>query len=263
MKDNSRKDGMKWRLSIRREFKIVGVLLALLSLIAFTENKQAGHVCRDVAIEMENQHQNHYLDEADIFRLVEKASPGIRGTRFDRVDFRGIESLLEYDRHIADAQIFKDLKGNLVVRVELRRPVARVVRQDAPDAYIAEDGVIMNVSDTYSSRVMLISGPLADPIARARNMLDVPGGDQLLEMIRYIRDDTFWYAQIAQLDIARDGKVLLLPQITGQRVEFGVPENFEEKLRKLMIFYKEILPQRGWTRYERVNLEYDGQIIAE
>jgi cell division protein FtsQ len=30
-----------------------------------------------------------------------------------------------------------------------------------------------------------------------------------------------------------------------------------------MIFYKEILPQRGWTRYERVNLEYDGQIIAE
>lgn len=30
-----------------------------------------------------------------------------------------------------------------------------------------------------------------------------------------------------------------------------------------MIFYKEILPTRGWTRYERVSLEYEGQIIAE
>jgi cell division protein FtsQ len=46
-------------------------------------------------------------------------------------------------------------------------------------------------------------------------------------------------------------------------VQFGKPEDFESKFTKLMIFYKEILPQRGWTRYERVNLEYDGQIVAE
>jgi len=51
--------------------------------------------------------------------------------------------------------------------------------------------------------------------------------------------------------------------VTGQRVEFGKAENIEEKFKKLMIFYKEILPQRGWTKYERVNLEYEGQVIAE
>jgi len=40
-------------------------------------------------------------------------------------------------------------------------------------------------------------------------------------------------------------------------------ETIEEKFRKLMVFYKEILPQKGWTRYERVNLKYEGQVVAE
>ncbi len=60
-----------------------------------------------------------------------------------------------------DAQLFGDLKGNLIVNVELRRPIARIVQSDAPDAYIAEDGVIMPVSEKYTSRVMLLSGSYA------------------------------------------------------------------------------------------------------
>ncbi len=254
---------MKWKISFRNEFKVAIAVLGVLSLIAFTEKQQAGSACRDIAIDLDNHHENHYLDEGDILRLVEKLNPGIRGASFDRIDFKAIESKLEYDRHIEDAQTFKDLKGNLVVRVELRRPVARIVQENAPDAYIAEDGVIMGVSDRYNSRVVLISGPYAARIAQAHRVQDVPGGSQLLEMIEFIRDDAFWNAQIAQVDIAADGKMTLLPQITGQRVEFGMADGYEEKLRKLMIFYKEILPQRGWTRYERVNLEYNGQIIAE
>ena len=82
-------------------------------------------------------------------------------------------------------------------------------------------------------------------------------------MIRYIQEDEFWRAQIAQLDISSSGDIRMLPQITGQIVEFGTTDRYDAKFSKLMIFYKKILPQRGWTRYKRVNLEYEGQIIAE
>jgi cell division protein FtsQ len=88
-------------------------------------------------------------------------------------------------------------------------------------------------------------------------------GLQLKEMIEFINEDDFWKAQVAQIDIAKDAKITIYPQVTGQRVEFGKAEDFEVKFKKLMIFYKEILPQRGWTKYERVNLQYEGQIIAE
>ena len=254
---------MKWKLNIRREIKVATSLLAISFLIAFSERKQGGSVCKDIVIELDNLHENHFLDEADVMRLVEGSGQSIKGVGIDRIDLKTIENKIKYDKHILDAELFGDLKGNLIVNVELRRPIARIVQSDAPDAYIAEDGVIMPVSEKYSSRVILISGPFVKQLLEEEDLTKSEEGLQLKEMIEFINEDDFWKAQIAQLDINGSGKITIYPQVTGQRVEFGKAENYEMKFKKLMIFYKEILPQRGWTKYERVNLEYEGQIIAE
>lgn len=254
---------MKWKLNIRKEIKVATSLLAISFLIAFSERKQGGSVCKDIVIELDNLHENHFLDEADVMRLVEGSGQSIKGVGIDRIDLKTIENKIKYDKHILDAELFGDLKGNLIVNVELRRPIARIVQSDAPDAYIAEDGVIMPVSEKYSSRVILISGPFVKQLLEEEDLTKSEEGLQLKEMIEFINEDDFWKAQIAQLDINGSGKITIYPQVTGQRVEFGKAENYEMKFKKLMIFYKEILPQRGWTKYERVNLEYEGQIIAE
>ncbi len=254
---------MKWKLNIRREIKVAVSLLALSFLIAFSERKQGGSVCKDIVIEIDNLHENHFLDEADVMKLVESSGQRIKGNGIDRINLKYIEHKLRYDKHILDAELFGDLKGNLIVNVELRRPIARIVQSDAPDAYIAEDGVIMPVSEKYTSRVILISGPFVKHLLEDEDLSKSEEGRQLKAMIEYINADTFWKAQIAQLDINNSGKITIYPQVTGQRIEFGTSDNFELKFKKLMIFYKEILPQRGWTKYERVNLEYEGQIIAE
>ena len=61
----------------------------------------------------------------------------------------------------------------------------------------------------------------------------------------------------------KDGEVELYPQVTKQKIEFGKPKDFEEKFSKLMTFYKEILPSKGWNYYERVNVKFKDQIICE
>lgn len=254
---------MKWLLNIRREIKVATALLAISFLIAFSERKQGGSVCNDIVIDLDNLHENHFLDEADVMKLVESSGQQVKGTGIDRINLKQIENKLKYDKHILDAELYGDLKGNLVVNVELRRPIARIVQPDAPDAYIAEDGVIMPVSEKYSSRVVLISGGFVKRLLEDEDLTKSEEGSQLKEMIEFINDDDFWKAQIAQLDINNNGKITIYPQVTGQRIEFGSADNFEGKFKKLMIFYKEILPQRGWTKYDRVNLEYEGQIIAE
>ncbi|HEV8512435.1 MAG TPA: cell division protein FtsQ [Cyclobacteriaceae bacterium] len=254
---------MKWKLNIRKEIKVVVALVGVSFLIAFGERKHGGNVVKDIVIELGNLNENHFLDEADVLKLVENSGQAIIGTGIDRINLKEIEAKLKYDRHISEAQLFGDLKGNLIVNVELRRPIARIVQSDALDAYISEDGVIMPVSEKYTSRVMLLSGPFVKKMIEMGDLKKTDEGKQILEMIEFIKDDKFWNAQIAQMDIKVDGKISLFPQVTGQRIEFGKAENIEEKFKKLMIFYKEILPQRGWTKYERVNLEYEGQVIAE
>lgn len=254
---------MKWKVNIRKEVKVAVILLALSFLIAFSERKIDGLVCKDIVIELDNSRENHFMDEADVLRLVENSGQSIKGTSLDQIDLRAIERKLMQDKHILDADLYGDLKGNLVVKVALRRPIARIVQADAPDAYIAEDGVVMSVSDKYTSRVVLISGAYAKQIIELGDLNKKEEGVKLLSMIEFVNDDKFWKAQVAQLDINSQGRITIFPQVTGQRVEFGKAEDIENKFRKLMIFYKEILPTCGWTRYERVSLEYEGQIIAE
>lgn len=253
---------MNAKFNIRKEVKIGVVLLGLSFLIAFAERKQGGSVCKNISVEIDNLNENHFLDEVDVLQLVEGSGETVKGIGIDRINLKKIEKKLKYDKHILDAELFGDLKGNLIVKVELRRPIARIVQNDAPDAYIAEDGVIMPVSEKYTSRVVLISG-YVKPLLESEDLNKTEEGKQLMEMIEYVNADRFWKAQVAQLDIDRDGKINIFPQVTGQRVEFGLPDNIETKFKKLMIFYKEILPIRGWTKYERVNLEYEGQVIAE
>src|SRR5947207_798287 len=85
--------------------------------------------------------------------------------------------------------------SNLIVNVELRRPMARIVQQDAPDAYIADDGVIMPVSEKYTSRVMLLSGAMMKKLLESEDLNRTDEGRQILEMIRYINEERFWKAQ--------------------------------------------------------------------
>jgi cell division protein FtsQ len=254
---------MKRKISIRKEVKVVAALIGVSFLIAFSERKQGGAVCNNIQVELENSHDNYFLDEAEIIRQVETSGQSIKGINLERIDLKKIESKLKLDKHILDAELYGDLKGNLIVSVELRRPIARIIQQDAPDAYIAEDGTIMSVSENYTSRVMLISGPYMKNLLEDEELKKSEEGVKLLQVIKFIRENEFWNAQVAQLDVDGSGRIVLYPQVTGQLVEFGKPDDIEIKFKKLMIFYKEILPTRGWTKYERVNVEYEGQIIAK
>jgi cell division protein FtsQ len=254
---------MKWKLHIRREFKVGVALLGVCALIGFSEKEQARIVCHNVQVEIRNDHENYFMDEAEALRLVAAVQPGMIGADLASLSLKGIEMKLMTDSHIEDAQLYSDLKGNIVVSVRLRRPLARIVRSQGADAYIAEDGTIMSTSDKYTSRVLLISGGLCEKLITRGNVMEIEQGAGLLEMIRFIHEDEFWRAQVAQLDVNSAGDVRIVPQVTGQIIEFGKSDQVESKFSKLMIFYKKILPQRGWTRYKRVNLEYEGQIIAE
>jgi cell division protein FtsQ len=254
---------MKLKINIRHELKLAAVLLVVFGLIAFTERMKGEVAVRDIHIRMENIQENHFLEESDVVQLMNVDQANLVGVSVKALNFKAMENRIKLDPFIQDAELYSDLKGNLTVKVELRRPVARMVRNDGPDGYIAEDGTIMPVSEKFTSRVILLSGPFVRQLLRQQSMHETEQGKQLMNMLEIINEDDFWRAQITELDIDNTGSVNFVPQIGDERIEFGKPENLEVKFRKLKIFYKEILPRVGWNKYNRVNLEYEGQIVAE
>ena len=254
---------MKYKFKLRRELKILAALVVLVGIIAFTERKQAGVAVKDITIKIDNLHANHFLDESDIMDLMQFNADNLKGASIDEVSMKGIEKKIERQPYIKKADLYSDLKGNLVVKAELRMPIARIVRNDGADGYIAEDGTIMPVSEKFTSRVVLVSGAYVSQMLKQANMNNGEETRKIMDLINRIRENEFWHAQIAQLDIDGGSRVTFFPQVGDEKIEFGKPENFDVKFKKLMIFYKEILPRTGWNKYNRVNLEYEGQIITE
>lgn len=254
---------MKFKFNLKREIKIVAAILSMVILIAFSERKFRDVAVHDVVVKVENIADNHFLDEQDVMGLMGLKEENLRGASVDKIDLRGLENRIRHDRFVKEAELYTDMRGDLIVKVNLQRPIARIVRANGPDGYIAEDGTIMPVSDKFNARVVLLSGSFVDQVVKLSNLSESEDGTKLKELIDRIRMNEFWRAQVAQLDIDSKGNVDIYPQIGGQVIEFGKLDKQEEKLLKLKVFYKEILPRMGWNKYKRVNLEYEGQIVAE
>ncbi len=242
--------------------KILIALVVVAAVIGFTERHNNGNVCSDIVIKIDNQHNNYFVDEADILSLMTaRGEEVIIGNSFDELNLKAIEQRVNHEPFIKDVQIYKDLKGNMLVHAELRRPYARVLSNKKQE-YIAMDGTFLPVSSNYTTRAIILSGKYFDKNEET-SLLSTEEGELIYEMLNFIYNDKFWKAQIAQIAIDEDLNMVMYPQVTKQKIEFGTPENYRAKFKKLKIFYKRILPQKGWNSYERVNLKYKDQIIAE
>ncbi|MEQ9231756.1 MAG: hypothetical protein RIF46_13825, partial [Cyclobacteriaceae bacterium] len=199
----------KFIFNIRAEVKIGVALIGIFLLIAFSERKQSGAVCKNIVVELENTNENHFIEEADVMKIIENTGITVIGKSIDQINLRSLESKLESNNHILNAEIFGDVKGNLTVNVKLRRAVARLVRSNGPDAYVAEDGKIMATSSKFSSRIILVSGAIVDELIEKGDLLVSEQGHQLMDMIKFVNADPFWKAQIAQLDFNKSGKVFI------------------------------------------------------
>jgi cell division protein FtsQ len=62
--------------------------------------------------------------------------------------------------------------------------------------------------------------------------------------------------------VDNNDEIDLIPRLGNNIVHLGTAENFEGKLRNLETFYKEVLPETGWNKYDLINLEFKDQIVC-
>ncbi|MTI41868.1 cell division protein FtsQ/DivIB [Fulvivirga lutimaris] len=251
------------KIRIGKGVKIIAAAVVLLSVISFAERKQGAEVCKDIVVKLDNQYDNFFIDENDIIALMtDDGDDIIIGKDFEEINLKTIEERVRTQKFLQKAEIYKDLKGNILVNAKLRRPFARIVEPSVPRGYISTDGVVLPPSSKYTSRTIILSGSFMKELVKS-DLTATEEGQKIYELLKFIDGDKFWKAQIAQIDIDKKMNVLIYPQVTKQIVEFGQPDDLEAKFKKLKVFYKQILPQKGWNTYERVNLKYKDQIIAE
>jgi cell division protein FtsQ len=235
--------------------------IVILSLMIMADVRSGVRTIEEIKVDIQDQEGILFTDQFEVIDLMtEKSGDYVIGVPLNELNHKILERRVEANPFVKDAQIYADLSGQLRVKVEQSKPLARIINDQASN-YIDMDGNILPVHAKHTARVVLIEFDFELPWES--NFNETKYGIQLLELLRYIEKDDFWRAQIAHLVIRSNGEIDMWPQVTKQKIEFGRPENVEAKFSKLLTFYKSILPQKGWNTYERVNLKFENQIICE
>ena len=85
---------------------------------------------------------------------------------------------------------------------------------------------------------------------------------QIRKLGMFIQKDSFWRAQIAQVDITPEKNFEMIPVVGNHIIVLGDGNDYEKKFHRLFVFYKEVLSKTGFDRYSRINIAFDGQVIG-
>ena len=201
--------------------------------------------------------ENRFLNSEEIFDLTNDI---INDSSI--IDLNYLEEKIKSNKFIKDIEIYNNLNNVVNININQFKPYARLINNIGDDYYIDKNGEIFPVSNKYSERVLLIFFKNCKNIDKEKNINFFQNGNEIFKLINYINRNDFYKKQISQIDVLKDGEIIMIPQITKQKIYFGNTDNMEIKFKKLELFYKNILPTKGWNYYESVNLKFKNQIVC-
>ncbi len=215
--------------------------------------------CADINIEITGAEQHMFIDEQDVLDMLNIAGR-VEGSRSSALNLRSMETMVEKNPWVKNAEMFLDNKQVLQVRIEERQPVARVFTMEGSSFYLDSNAMRLPLSDKISARVPVFTGfPSDQPV------LSKPDSALLFSVAqvgRYILADSFWMAQVAQVDITSQAGFELVPVIGDHIVVLGAAEDLDNKFKRLYTFYKKAWLQNGINRYEKLDVQYNNQVVA-
>jgi cell division protein FtsQ len=238
---------------------IIGIVvgIVLLTWMGFVSSSDV--LVKDLKIDIVSKEGNMFTSEDEVLELM-RGGENILTLPVSKWDMSEMERRIETNPFVKDAEVYRDVKGNVLVRVKQRKPIGRIYHQYDKDSYVDEIGNLLPTTARHTARVPLLE---IEGLNWETNLTETNYGENLLSLLKHIEADDFWRAQIAHLVVKSNGQIEMIPQVTKQTIIFGMPEGIENKFDKLMIFYKKILPAKGWNTYTTVNLKIKDQIICE
>jgi cell division protein FtsQ len=255
---------MKMTLKFKKikEYGFAGLgLIVVLSLIAFVNEKTKIQRCQGIEVALKNSTDQFYISKEDIEKYVTRNGQNpLEGKMLSEIDLSLLEDRVLEINQIAFCEAFGDLKGIIHIKVTPYIPYARLSAENSEnDKYLNEEGRFFPLSKYHSARVLLLSGNFFT----GKSIMETDKDLQILDLIHTIKNDDFWNAQIAQIDVNSYGEIKFVPVLGDQTIEFGKAENIDNKLHKLKVFYKQIMAVKDWDHFSKVKVQYANQVVCE
>jgi cell division protein FtsQ len=243
------------------------ILLTLgVAAIIYAEINYRSITCTGLVVKLDSENERPLLGKNDINLMVtNEGADYYLDKPLTDISLKKIESRVKRIPLVKSCEAHYDFSGKIIVSVKEFSPIARILKftsgeSNIRDQYVTKEGKFIGTSDLFTPRTLVVSGPF---FQNSRKDLRDERGKTLIPLFEFINNDDFWRAQIAQLVIAADGGVVMVPTLGKTYIDFGLPMNIESKFKKLALFYKKIIPNKGWNTYSWIHLKYKNQVICD
>jgi cell division protein FtsQ len=248
--------------------------VSFMVLVGFVSKDKSNITCKGFRINIEDEEQRNFVDRTDIIQLLNSKSKKIKGTRMAEINTAVLENIINTNPYIKQAQVYSTIDGWVQIDVQQRIPVLRIINSVNESFYVDNTGNFMPLSDKFSEPVLVANGFLfdtyvqkhvrdssayikGDSIARLNTI------DQVYYLANYINADTLCSSLIEQIYVNAFQEIELVPRLGNHIIILGDITDLDEKMKKLVVFYRQGLNEAGWDQYETVNLKFKKQVVCK
>ncbi|MBR5170353.1 MAG: hypothetical protein IKW85_07280 [Muribaculaceae bacterium] len=230
---------------------LVVLAVALTAGILWARGKSEDELCSKVIVEVINADSTSFVTPQGILSDLQSKGIKLEGKRMDDIDASKVEKALTMSPYLEDADIVKCQDGKLLIRVSQLLPVLRVFDGES-SYYVNRAGKRMDANIYYHSDVPVVRGHFTKQFPPTR----------LLPLIDYVENDTLLRSLVTMYCFNDTNNIIIVPEFSGHVVNIGNASGFENKFAKLKLFYREVLPKKGWNAYDTISVKWNHQIVA-
>ena len=249
----------RWKYILIRILWAIAAI-GLVVLFVFAWKAKTVKKCTAIQIELTGNTSGFlFMDEKEILRFINEQGVNV-GTPIGNINLPQLEKALGTTKWVEHANIFIDNQQQLQVKIEQRLPVARIFSVAGNSFYIDKTGTRLPLRQLSVMRLPIFTGFPSD-----QEKLSNPDSlllNDILTFAKTIQQDSFYLAQIAQVNIEPNGDFEMIPTLGDHTVLLGSVENLEDKLNRLYTFYKKVWVPSGINAYHVLDVRFDHQVVA-
>ena len=237
---------------------LAGVVTLLVSAVK-TENSI---LCKQVEIELIDNKAYKMLDEGEIFSsLWPEEKDGFRyGKNPALFDLRKLEKRLEKNPWVFSSDVYFDQHRTLHVDVQQRTPLARGFTPDGNSFFMDKSYSILPVKSNDVISLPVFTNFFINPASATGKDSGVL--KRIVSLSEFILADSFWMAQVETINISSDGTFELTTQVGDQNILLGDRDDWRNVFTKLKILYQHLNKENGWSKYEKIDLQFKDQVVC-
>lgn len=249
----------QWQIIVIRVlWSIAAAALIVLFVVAWKAKNEKK--LTDIQVELVGESaQALFMDEIAIRAILNEQGIHV-GIPIDRINLTQLEHFIEKTEWVKNAEFFIDNKLVLEAKIEQRIPIARVFTANGNSFYIDKEGWRLPLKQLTVLNLPVFTGFPTD-----QTKLSKPDSALLKDVLFFaktIQKDSFFMAQVAQVNIEPNGNFQMVPALGDHIVLIGKVDQLEDKLNRLFTFYKKVWVAAGVNAYQVIDCRFDHQVVA-